>query len=105
MLLSRSFLGDNDGRGSRRRRSRNGEASLRAVITGGAGFLGSHLCDYFIEKGWDVLCLDNLVTGANSNIEHLLTHPRFKFAQQDVSKFIDVSGPVDVVMHFASPAS
>jgi dTDP-glucose 4,6-dehydratase len=78
---------------------------LRAVITGGAGFLGSHLCDYFIDKGWDVLCLDNLVTGANSNIEHLLTHPRFKFAQQDVSKFIDVSGPVDVVMHFASPAS
>jgi dTDP-glucose 4,6-dehydratase len=78
---------------------------LRTVITGGAGFLGSHLCDYFIEKGWDVLCLDNLVTGANSNIEHLLAHPRFKFAQQDVSKFIDVSGPVDVVMHFASPAS
>jgi dTDP-glucose 4,6-dehydratase len=78
---------------------------LRVVITGGAGFLGSHLCDYFIEKGWDVLCLDNLVTGTNSNIEHLLQNPRFKFAQQDVSKFIDVEGPVDVVMHFASPAS
>jgi dTDP-glucose 4,6-dehydratase len=78
---------------------------LRAVITGGAGFLGSHLCDYFINKGWDVLCLDNLVTGANANIEHLLANPRFKFAQQDVSKFIDVSGPVDAVMHFASPAS
>ena len=78
---------------------------MRVVITGGAGFLGSHLCDYFIEKGWDVLCLDNLVTGTNSNIEHLLQNPRFKFAQQDVSKFIDVEGPVDVVMHFASPAS
>jgi dTDP-glucose 4,6-dehydratase len=78
---------------------------LRVVITGGAGFLGSHLCDYFIEKGWDVLCLDNLVTGTNSNIEHLLQNPRSKFAQQDVSKFIDVEGPVDVVMHFASPAS
>jgi dTDP-glucose 4,6-dehydratase len=78
---------------------------LRAVITGGAGFLGSHLCDYFIEKGWDVLCLDNLVTGTNSNIEHLLKNPRFKFAQQDVSKFIEVDGAVDAVMHFASPAS
>lgn len=78
---------------------------MRAVITGGAGFLGSHLCDYFIEKGWDVLCLDNLVTGADSNISHLLKHPRFSFAQQDVSKYIEVAGPVDAVLHFASPAS
>ena len=78
---------------------------MRAVITGGAGFLGSHLCDYFIEKGWDVLCLDNLVTGADSNISHLLAHPRFSFAQQDVSKYIEVAGPVDAVLHFASPAS
>ena len=78
---------------------------MRAVITGGAGFLGSHLCDYFIEKGWDVLCMDNLVTGADSNIAHLLTNPRFSFAQQDVSKYIEVSGPVDAVLHFASPAS
>src|SRR6204780_3383679 len=78
---------------------------LRAVITGGAGFLGSPLCDYFIEKGWDVLCMDNLVTGADSNISHLLSNPRFSFAQQDVSKFIEVSGPVDAVLHFASPAS
>ncbi len=52
---------------------------LRAVITGGAGFLGSHLCDYFIEKGWEVLCLDNLVTGSESNIAHLLSNPRFRF--------------------------
>jgi dTDP-glucose 4,6-dehydratase len=78
---------------------------LRAVITGGAGFLGSHLCDYFIEKGWDVLCIDNLVTGADSNIAHLLSNPQFSFAQQDVSKYIEVSGPVDAVLHFASPAS
>ncbi|HEX4076804.1 MAG TPA: UDP-glucuronic acid decarboxylase family protein [Candidatus Acidoferrales bacterium] len=78
---------------------------MRVVLTGGAGFLGSHLCDYFIEKGWDVLCLDNLVTGADSNISHLLPHPRFKFAKQDVSQFIEIDGAVDAVMHFASPAS
>ena len=78
---------------------------MRAVITGGAGFLGSHLCDYFIEKGWEVLCLDNLITGADSNISHLLSHPRFKLAKQDVSHYIDVPGPVDAVLHFASPAS
>jgi dTDP-glucose 4,6-dehydratase len=78
---------------------------LRAVITGGAGFLGSHLCDYFIEKGWDVLCLDNLVTGADSNIAHLLPHPRFRFIRQDVSRYIEVQGLVEAVLHFASPAS
>lgn len=78
---------------------------MRAVITGGAGFLGSHLCDIFIEKGWEVICLDNLVTGADSNISHLLSHPRFKFTRQDVSQYIDVPGPVDAVLHFASPAS
>lgn len=78
---------------------------MRAVITGGAGFLGSHLCDFLIEKGWDVLCLDNLVTGAESNISHLLPHARFRFARQDVSRYIEVSGPVDAVLHFASPAS
>ena len=78
---------------------------MRAVITGGAGFLGSHLCDRLIEKGWEVLCLDNLVTGAQANVGHLLAHPRFQFMQQDVSRFIEVSGPVDYVLHFASPAS
>jgi dTDP-glucose 4,6-dehydratase len=78
---------------------------LRVVITGGAGFLGSHLCDFFIEKGWTVLCLDNLVTGTDSNVSHLFAHPRFKFAKQDVSQFIDVPGSVDAVLHFASPAS
>ena len=78
---------------------------MRAVITGGAGFLGSHLCDFFLEKGWDVLCLDNLVTGTDSNISHLLSHPRFRFIRQDVSQYIEVPGPVDAVLHFASPAS
>jgi len=82
-----------------------GAANLRAVVTGGAGFLGSHLCDYLIEKGWEVLCLDNLVTGTDSNVSHLLSHARFKFARQDVSQYIDVPGPVDAVLHFASPAS
>jgi dTDP-glucose 4,6-dehydratase len=78
---------------------------LRLVITGGAGFLGSHMCDYFIARDWDVLCLDNLVTGSDANIAHLLQHPRFRFIRQDVSQYIDVRGPVDAVFHFASPAS
>jgi dTDP-glucose 4,6-dehydratase len=78
---------------------------LRAVITGGAGFLGSHLCDYFIEKGWEVLCLDNLVTGSEANVAHLRSNPRFQFKVHDVTRFIDVSGPVDAVLNFASPAS
>ena len=78
---------------------------MRAVITGGAGFLGSHLCDLMLDKGWDILCLDNLVTGSDSNLGHLLAHPKFRFARQDVSRYIDVPGPVDAVLHFASPAS
>jgi dTDP-glucose 4,6-dehydratase len=78
---------------------------MRAVITGGAGFLGSHLCDFFLEKGWDVLCLDNLVTGSGANIDHLAKNSHFSFQQQNVSEYIDVSGPVEAVLHFASPAS
>ena len=78
---------------------------MRAVITGGAGFLGSHLCDYLIEKGWDVLCVDNFITGAESNVAHLLQHPRFRFDRQDVSRHVEVPGEVDAVLHFASPAS
>ncbi|MGH9705485.1 MAG: GDP-mannose 4,6-dehydratase, partial [Candidatus Acidiferrales bacterium] len=78
---------------------------MRAVITGGAGFLGSHLCDLLIAKNWEVLCLDNLVTGADSNISHLLSHPRFQFVRQDVSRYLDVPGGVHAVLHFASPAS
>ena len=78
---------------------------MRAVITGGAGFLGSHLCDRLIAEGWDVLSLDNLVTGVESNVSHLEKNPRFRCARVDVSKYLDVSGPVDYVLHFASPAS
>lgn len=78
---------------------------MRAVITGGAGFLGSHLCELMLERGWEVLCLDNLVTGSEANLAHLMPNPKFRFARHDVSRFIDVQGPVEAVLHFASPAS
>ncbi len=78
---------------------------MRAVITGGSGFLGSHLCDYMLDKGWDVLCLDNLVTGSEANIAHLRANPKFAFERKDISQHIEVAGTVDAVLHFASPAS
>jgi dTDP-glucose 4,6-dehydratase len=78
---------------------------MRAVVTGGAGFLGSHLCDRLIAEGWEVLALDNLVTGMDSNVGHLLKHSNFRITRADVSSYIDVAGPVDYVLHFASPAS
>src|SRR6266704_5346394 len=78
---------------------------MRTVVTGGAGFLGSHLCDRLIAEGWDVLALDNLITGVDSNVSHLMKHPKFRVARGDVSNYIDVAGPVDYVLHFASPAS
>ena len=78
---------------------------MRAVITGGAGFLGSHLCGFLVDRGWEVVCLDNLVTGADSNVSHLLAHPRFCFVRQDVTQHIEVEGAVGAVLHFASPAS
>jgi dTDP-glucose 4,6-dehydratase len=81
------------------------ESKLRAVITGGAGFLGSHVCEFMLGRDWEVLCLDNLVTGDESNISHLLSHPRFQFVRQDVTLYIDVQGPVEAVLHLASPAS
>ena len=77
----------------------------RVVVTGGAGFLGSHLCDALLARGDEVVAIDNLVTGDLANIEHLDTNTQFSFVEQDVSTFIGVSGDVDVVMHFASPAS
>jgi dTDP-glucose 4,6-dehydratase len=72
---------------------------------GGAGFLGSHLCDRFIQEGWEVLCLDNLVTGGEENIAHLRPNPHFQFKVHDITRFIDVPGKVDAVLNFASPAS
>ncbi|PYS55246.1 MAG: NAD-dependent dehydratase [Acidobacteria bacterium] len=78
---------------------------MRAVVTGGAGFLGSHLCDCLLEKGYEVLCIDNLVTGNAENITHLLGDPRFKFVKHDVTEYLYVEGKVDAVLHFASPAS
>jgi len=78
---------------------------MRAVITGGAGFLGSHLCDKLLANGWEVLCVDNLITGAEPNISHLAAEARFRVQRHDVSRYIDVPGPVEYVLHFASPAS
>jgi dTDP-glucose 4,6-dehydratase len=78
---------------------------VRAVVTGGAGFLGSHLCDKLLENGWDLLCVDNLITGADQNIAHLAGNEHFRTLRHDVSSYIDVPGPVDYVLHFASPAS
>jgi len=78
---------------------------MRSVVTGGAGFLGSHLCDALIARGDEVICLDNLLTGTTDNIAHLLGHPRFRFHCHDVTNYIYVQGPVDNVIHFASPAS
>ncbi len=78
---------------------------MRAVVTGGAGFLGSHLCDRLIAEGWEVLSLDNLVTGVESNVAHLMKHAKFRILRADVSNYMDVPGPVDYVLHFASPAS
>ena len=79
--------------------------SKKAVVTGGAGFLGSHLCDHLLAKGYDVLCLDNLLTGSTDNIAHLLDNPKFAFANHNVTEYISVEGPVHAVLHFASPAS
>src|SRR5438552_18722772 len=78
---------------------------MRAVVTGGAGFLGSHLCERLLNEGWDVLALDNLITGVDSHVLQLMNHPKFRVARGDVFNYIDVAGPVDFVLHFASPAS
>ena len=76
-----------------------------AVVTGGAGFLGSHLCDRLISEGFRVIAIDNFITGGSDNIEHLAGNSDFQFIRHDVSEFIFVPGPVDFVFHFASPAS
>jgi dTDP-glucose 4,6-dehydratase len=77
----------------------------RVLITGAAGFIGSHLCDRFIQEGYEVIGMDNLLTGSLSNIEHLFPFQEFSFYHHDVSKFIHVPGPLDYILHFASPAS
>ncbi|MCY4158708.1 MAG: SDR family oxidoreductase [Bacteroidetes bacterium] len=78
---------------------------LRTLITGGAGFLGSHLCDRLLSDGHEVVCMDNFLTGSRDNIMHLNEHPRFSFLEHDVTEYISVDGPIDYVLHFASPAS
>jgi len=77
----------------------------RAVVTGGTGFLGSHLCERLLEIGYEVLCLDNFVTGTAHNVAHLIEHPGFRLIRADVTDYIHVGGPVCAVLHFASPAS
>ena len=77
----------------------------RTLITGGAGFLGSHLCDYLIGRGHEVICIDNLSTGNMENVSHLLGDRRFSFIQYDVTNYLHVDGPLDNILHFASPAS
>ncbi len=77
----------------------------RAVVTGGAGFLGSHLCERLLDDGCDVLALDNFLTGRPANVEHLVGRPGFRLVRCDVTDYVHVPGPVDQVLHFASPAS
>ncbi|NWF81203.1 MAG: SDR family oxidoreductase [Chloroflexi bacterium] len=78
---------------------------MRVLITGGAGFLGSHLTDRFLSEGHDVIAMDNLITGSTDNIAHLAGHPHFTFIKHDVTNYIYVDGPLDAILHFASPAS
>ncbi|WP_242092367.1 UDP-glucuronic acid decarboxylase family protein [Aestuariivivens sediminicola] len=77
----------------------------RVLITGAAGFLGSHLCDRFIHEGYEVIGMDNYITGDKRNLEHLEQHPHFEFIEHDVTKFVAIDGPLDYILHFASPAS
>lgn len=80
-------------------------SSPRTLITGGAGFLGSHLCDRFLAEGHRVICMDNFITGAAENVAHLIGNPDFQLIEYDVTQYIHVTGELDYVLHFASPAS
>lgn len=77
----------------------------KVLITGAAGFLGSHLCDRFIKEGFEVIGMDNFITGDAKNISHLAPHPNFLFIEHDVTQYINIEGPLDYILHFASPAS
>ena len=77
----------------------------RSLVTGGAGFLGSHLCDRLLREGHEVLCVDNLITGTVDNVAHLFGHQAFRFIQHDVTEYVYVAGRLDYILHFASPAS
>jgi len=77
----------------------------KILITGAAGFLGSHLCDRFIKEGYKVIGMDNFITGDKKNIRHLMNHANFEFIEHDVTEFISIEGPLDYILHFASPAS
>lgn len=85
--------------------SRLEERAMRTVITGGAGFIGSHLCERFLARGHEVICVDNLITGSLANIDHLRGDVRFRFIYHNISDPLLIDGPVDNVLHFASPAS
>ena len=84
---------------------RGSSSKPRVLITGGAGFLGSHLCERFLAEGYEVICMDNLITGDLRNVEHLFADADFHFAHQDVTEYIHVPGRLDAILHFASPAS
>jgi len=79
--------------------------SKTVLITGGAGFLGSHLCDRFLKEGYKVICMDNLITGNFANLSHLVPNQNFKFIKHNVSEHIDIKDDIDLILHFASPAS
>lgn len=78
---------------------------MKILVAGGAGFIGSHLCDFLLDNGHEVICMDNLLTGSEDNISHLMDNENFEFVNHDITEFIEVGGPLDYILHFASPAS
>src|SRR5580700_2006620 len=82
-----------------------GDRLMRTLITGGAGFIGSHLCERFLAENHDVVCVDNFITGNPANIEHLRDNPHFTFLRHNISQPLEVEGAIDNILHFASPAS
>src|SRR5215510_5633470 len=78
---------------------------MRVLVTGGAGFIGSHLCEFFLNRGWDVVCMDDFVTGSRDNLAAVQSQRGFTLIEHDVTKYIEIDGPLDAVLHFASPAS